>query len=88
MCGTSDVGVRGEGGTAPGIGFEPLLICMDRLADEMRQEAPWTIMFTDDIVIVARARTGGRGMKVNRRKTEYMCVNDNSNCRRCPLESI
>ena len=77
-------------GLHQGSALSPCLFAMvmDRLADEMRQEAPWTIMFTDDIVIVARARTGGRGMKVNRRKTEYVCVNDNSNCRRCPLESI
>ena len=40
-------------------------------------------MFADDIVILARTEAGSwryalerRGMKVNRRKTEYMCVNE------------
>ena len=62
---------------------------MDRMTDEIRKEAPWTMMFADDIVICSeskehieekleRWRYAGerRGMEVNRRKTEYMCVNE------------
>ena len=60
---------------------------MDRMTDEIREEAPWTMMFADDIVICSESKEQveekleslryameRRGMKVNRRKTEYMCV--------------
>ena len=85
-------GEGGEGGAAPMIGFEPLFVCciavvVDRMTDEIREEAPWTMMFADDIVIGSerkeqleeklenwRYALERRGMKVNRRKTEYMCV--------------
>ena len=55
---------------------------MNRMTDDIREEAPWTMMFADDIVI--RSDSKGRveekteswiyalerrGMKVNRRKT-------------------
>ena len=62
---------------------------MDRLTDEVRQESPWNMMFTDDIVICSESKKQverslerwryaieRRGMKVNRSKTEYMCVNE------------
>ena len=62
---------------------------MDRLTDEIRQEAPWTKMFADDIVICSESKEQveekleswrfsleRRGMEVNRRKTEYMCANE------------
>ena len=62
---------------------------MDRMTDEIREEAPWTMMFADDIVICSESKDQveekleswryaweRRGMKVNRRKTEYMCVNE------------
>ena len=62
---------------------------MDRMTDEVREEAPWTMMFADDIVICSESKEQveekleswryaleRRGMKVNRRKTEYMCVNE------------
>ena len=62
---------------------------MDRITDDIREEAPWTMMFADDIVICSESkeRVEGkleswryalerRGMKSNRRKTEYMCVNE------------
>ena len=62
---------------------------MDRMTDEIREEAPWTMMFADDIVICSESKEHveekleswryaleRRGMKVNRRKTEYMCVNE------------
>ena len=61
---------------------------MDRLTDEIRQEAQCTMVFADDIVICSESKEQmeekleswryaleGRGMKVNRKKTEYMCVN-------------
>ena len=56
---------------------------------EIIEEAPWTMMFADDIVICSESKEQveekleswryaleRRGMKVNRRKTEYMCVNE------------
>ena len=62
---------------------------MDRITDDIREEAPWTMMFADDIVICSESKEWleqkleswryaleRRGMKVNRRKTEYMCVNE------------
>lgn len=62
---------------------------MDRLTDEVTQEAPRTMMFADDIVICGesiaqveenlerwRFALERRGMKVSRDKAEYMCVND------------
>ena len=71
---------------------------MDSMTDEIRQEAPWTMMFADDIVICSESKEHveekleswryaleRRGMKVNRRKTEYMRVNerkDNGTVRR------
>ena len=85
-------GESGEGGAAPMIGFEPLFVSciavvVDRMTDEIREDAPWTMMFADDIVIGSerkeqleekleswRYALERRGMKVNRRKTEYMCV--------------
>ena len=60
---------------------------MDRMTDEIREEAPWTIMFADDIVICSESKEQveeklerwrysleRRVMKVNRGKTAYMCV--------------
>ena len=62
---------------------------MDRMTDEIREEVPWTVVFADDIVICSesnehveekleslRYALERRGMKVNRRKTKYMCVNE------------
>ena len=63
-------------------------VIMDRLTDEVRREPPWTMLFADDIVICEETREGverrleswrcaleRRGMKVNRSKTEYLCIN-------------
>ena len=61
---------------------------MDRLTDEVRREPPWTMLFADDIVICEETREEverrleswkyaleRRGMKVNRSKIEYLCIN-------------
>ena len=62
---------------------------MDRMTDEIRQEALCSMMSADDIVICSESKEQveekleswryaleRRGMKVNRIKTEYMCVNE------------
>lgn len=60
---------------------------MDRLADEVRQQSPWTLMFADNIVMCSESRVQverwsyapeRRGMKVSPSKTEYMCQKDQS----------
>ncbi|KAK3570820.1 hypothetical protein QTP86_027652 [Hemibagrus guttatus] len=64
-------------------------VVMDQLSEEVRQESPWTLMFTDDIVICSESREQveenlerwrfaleRRGMKVSHSKTEYMCMNE------------
>ena len=69
-----------------------LILClfamvMDRMTDEIREEASWTMMFADDIVICSESKEQvedkldswryaleRRGMKVNRRKTYYIHV--------------
>ena len=78
-------------GLHQGSALSPCLFAMvmDRMTDEIREEAPWTMMFADDIVICSESKEQveekleswryaleRRGMKVNRRKTEYMCVNE------------
>ncbi|KAK3557178.1 hypothetical protein QTP70_024694 [Hemibagrus guttatus] len=80
-----------EVGLHQGSALSPFLfaIVMDQLSEEVRQESPWTMMFADDIVICSENREQveenldrwrlaleGRGMKVSRSKTEYMCVNE------------
>ena len=53
MCGRSDGGVRGEGSA-----LSPCLFAMmmDRMTDEIREEAPWNMMFADDIVICSESK--------------------------------
>ncbi|KAK3511968.1 hypothetical protein QTP70_027665, partial [Hemibagrus guttatus] len=80
-----------EVGLHQGSALSPFLFAMvmDQLSEEVRQESPWTMMFADDIVICSESREQveenlerwrfaleGRGMKVSRSKTEYMCVNE------------
>ena len=74
-------------GLHQGSALSPCLFAMvmDRMTDEIREEAPWTMMFADDIVICSQSKEHveekleswryaleRRVMKVNRRKTEYM----------------
>ena len=78
-------------GLHQGSAWSPCLFAMvmDRMMDDIREKAPWTMMFADDIVICSESKERveetleswryaleRRGMKVNRRKTEYMCVNE------------
>ena len=55
------------------------------MTDEIREEAPWTMMFADDILTCSKEQVEEklesrryalerRRMKVDRRNTEYMCV--------------
>uniref|UniRef100_A0A8C4NFF6 ribonuclease H n=1 Tax=Eptatretus burgeri TaxID=7764 RepID=A0A8C4NFF6_EPTBU len=78
-------------GLHQGSTLSPFLFAMvmDRLTDEIRLESPWTMMFTDDIMICWESREQAeaslerwryalerRGMIVSRSKMEYMCVNE------------
>ncbi|KAI5627956.1 hypothetical protein C0J50_3222 [Silurus asotus] len=78
-------------GLHQGSTLSPFLFAVvtDRLTDEVRQKSPWTMMFANDIVICCESRKQvekslerwryaleRRGMKLNRSKTEYMCVNE------------
>ena len=64
---------------------------MDSLPENIRKEAPWQMMFADDVVLCAREKDVLEleleqwrealekiGMKVSRSKTEYMCLNFHS----------
>ena len=77
-------------GLHQGSALSPFLFAMimDRLTDKVRREPPWTMLFADDIVIYEKTREEverrlkswrhaleRRGMKVNRSKTEYLCIN-------------
>ena len=78
-------------GLHQGSALSPCLFAMvmDRMTDEIREEAPWTMMFADDIVICSESKEQveekleswryaleRRGMKVNWGKNQYMCVNE------------
>ena len=77
-------------GLHQGSGLSPFLfvVIMDRQTNEVRREPPWMMLFVDDIVICEETREEvearlefwrytleKRGMKVNRSKTKYLCIN-------------
>ena len=64
---------------------------MDSLTENIRKEAPWQMMFADDVVLCPREKhvleseleqwresLEKIGMKVSRANTEYMCLNGTS----------
>ena len=74
----------------PRLRFQPFPVAtmMDSVTENIRKEAPWHVMFADDVVLCAREKDvlelelelwrGGlekRGMKVSREKTQHMCLN-------------
>ena len=76
-------------GVHQGSALSPLLfiIIMDCLTAEVIREAPWDMMFADDVVLCSRTREEAeekledwrrvledRGLKVSRKKTEYVCT--------------
>ena len=82
-------GLEVKVGLHQGSSLSPCLFAMvmDMMTDKIREEAPWTMMFADDIVICSESKEQvkkkleswryhlkRRGMKINRRKTEYMCL--------------
>ena len=88
VCSRNDGRVQGRDGIASGIDSALFLVYIsDGQVDvEIRQESPWTIMFTDDLLIcreqveakldTRRYAFEGRGIKVGRDKTEYICMNE------------
>jgi len=78
-----------EVGLHQGSALSPFLfaIIMDTLTDDIRKEAPWSMMFADDVILYSEEKAGleedlerwrnaleKRGMKLSRAKTEYMCL--------------
>ena len=62
-------------------------IVMDVITQDLRETVPWCILYADDIVLCAerredlevklerwRAALEGRGIRISRSKTEYMCA--------------
>ncbi len=80
-------------GVHQGSALSPLIfiIIMDCLTDAVRRETPWDMMFTDDVVLCNKTRSEAeerleswtkaleiRGMKVSRKKTEYMATGEDT----------
>ena len=72
---------------------------MDRLTEEVRREPPWTMLFSDVIVIFEKTREEverrlecwryaleKRGMKVSRSKTKYLCINGGNDKKTVKME--
>ena len=78
-----------EVGVHQGSALSPFMFAtvMDHLTEEVKREAPWNMLFADDMVLINETREGteeelwwrealeSRGLKVNTIKTEYICVN-------------
>ena len=77
-------------GLHQGSALSPFLftVVMDQLTKKIRREAPWTMMFADDIVLTAECKNQleldlerwryaleSRGLRISRTKTEYLCGN-------------
>ena len=90
-------------GLHQGSALSPLLfaVIMDRLTDELRREPPCTMLFADDIVICEETRKEverrleswryaleRRGIKVNRSKTKYLCINEGNDDETVKMEDI
>ena len=86
VAGTSEP-FKVEVGLHQGSALSPFMfaIIMDTLTDDIRKEAPWNMMFADDVVLCCEETAGledlewhnaleKRRMKVSRVKTEYMCL--------------
>jgi len=87
VLGTTDP-FKVEVGLHQGSALNPFLfaIVMDTVTDNIRKEAPWSMMFADDVVLCCkkseleedlerwRDRLEKRGMKVSRAKAEYMSL--------------
>ena len=85
LTGEFEVGV----GLHQGSALSPFLfaIIMDKVMEDIREEAPWDMLFADDIVLSREDRRAleealeawrdaleKRGLKLSRSKTEYMCL--------------
>ena len=76
-----------------GSALSPLLfaIVMDCLTREIQRDAPWDMLFSDDVVLRSRGESRedlqtrletwrrameDRGMRVSTQKTEYLCIGE------------
>ena len=93
MCSGKDGTILGQSRATPRSALSPLLfaIVMDVLTTEVRKEAPWKMMFADDIVLMNKEKRQAEeeleewwkaleicGLKVSRAKIEYICINKNA----------
>ena len=77
-------------GLHQGLTLSPFLfnIVFGELTEAVRENPPWCILYTDDVVILARRKNAlqaklerwretleSRGLKISRSKTEYMTTN-------------
>ena len=69
-------------------------VVMEVMTENVREIAPWSMMYADDVVLCAESKEGleqkleawrkaleDRGMKISRRKTEYLQLNTQANDR-------